>query len=144
MKEQWLESLHDERENQLKILKKTISVSDTILKIFPKQSLSFSYADSCHQDVHIFAFEDEQSIDGSRKYLVSILKDFWNVYRDMKDESRSFYEVIRESMYQPKNPKRQKCLPIIAYISLNQEYLVKCILILNFNIISILIRIRKR
>jgi hypothetical protein len=92
----WLAQLRTQRRSCLEEFNKNNMFSTGAWKIFPKQSLSFSYADTCVQQVHVFAFEDEQSIDGRRKYLVSAIKDFWEIYRDMKDEKRSFYEVIRE------------------------------------------------
>jgi hypothetical protein len=91
-----LERLQEERRKCKQDLKENPKLFYGIWRIFPKQSLAFSYVDTCVEDVHVFAFEDEYSIEGQRKYLVTSFNYFWNVYNELSEEKRCFYEVIRE------------------------------------------------
>ncbi|KAM6971958.1 DNA-directed primase/polymerase protein [Aplochiton taeniatus] len=68
----------------------------SIWKLFPRQSMAISFAQSCKEDVHIFALEKEQASLGQRIYLVTSYSELWHYYRTYRQSLMHCYEVIPE------------------------------------------------
>uniref|UniRef100_A0A3P8UXC4 DNA-directed primase/polymerase protein n=1 Tax=Cynoglossus semilaevis TaxID=244447 RepID=A0A3P8UXC4_CYNSE len=65
-------------------------------KLFPRQSLAFSFARSCKEAVHVFALEKESASPGQRIYLVTSYSELWHYYRTHPQSLMHCYEVIPE------------------------------------------------
>uniref|UniRef100_A0A3P8TD32 DNA-directed primase/polymerase protein n=1 Tax=Amphiprion percula TaxID=161767 RepID=A0A3P8TD32_AMPPE len=68
----------------------------SIWKLFPRQSLAISFAQSCKEDVHVFALEKEKTPLGQRIYLVTSYSELWHYYRTYTQSLMHCYEVIPE------------------------------------------------
>ncbi|XP_067106486.1 DNA-directed primase/polymerase protein [Osmerus mordax] len=67
----------------------------SIWKLFPRQSLAINFANSCKEDVHVFALEKEQAM-GQRIYLVTSYIELWHYYKTYRQSLMHCYEVIPE------------------------------------------------
>ncbi|XP_063074678.1 DNA-directed primase/polymerase protein [Engraulis encrasicolus] len=65
-------------------------------RLFPKQSLALAFAQTCKEDVHVFALEREGGGQGQRIFLVTSYTELWHYYRTYKDSLMHCYEVIPE------------------------------------------------
>lgn len=103
----WIQRLERLRRSILQTSNNEIS---RIWKVFPLQKAAFEYQDNLknvNSDLAIFAFEpipkattvesEKPKHIGGRKYVVTTYDDFWDTYRNLPQEGRHFYEVIRES-----------------------------------------------
>uniref|UniRef100_A0A3B5BKH7 DNA-directed primase/polymerase protein n=1 Tax=Stegastes partitus TaxID=144197 RepID=A0A3B5BKH7_9TELE len=68
----------------------------SIWKLFPRQSLAISFAQSCKEAVHVFALEKEKTSMGQRIYLVTSYSELWHYYRTYTQSLMHCYEVIPE------------------------------------------------
>ncbi|KAM9856849.1 DNA-directed primase/polymerase protein [Aulostomus maculatus] len=69
----------------------------SIWKLFPRQSLAISFAQSCKEDVHVFALEKEKLLQGQRIFLVTSYSELWHYYRTYTQSLMHCYEVIPEA-----------------------------------------------
>uniref|UniRef100_A0A674CHG3 DNA-directed primase/polymerase protein n=1 Tax=Salmo trutta TaxID=8032 RepID=A0A674CHG3_SALTR len=53
----------------------------SIWKLFPRQCMAINFAQSCREDVHVFALEKEQAKVGQRIFLVTSYSELWHYYR---------------------------------------------------------------
>uniref|UniRef100_A0A8K9WTZ8 DNA-directed primase/polymerase protein n=1 Tax=Oncorhynchus mykiss TaxID=8022 RepID=A0A8K9WTZ8_ONCMY len=53
----------------------------SIWKLFPRQCMAITFAQSCREDVHVFALEKEQAKMGGRIFLVTSYSELWHYYR---------------------------------------------------------------
>uniref|UniRef100_A0A8C7IF69 DNA-directed primase/polymerase protein n=1 Tax=Oncorhynchus kisutch TaxID=8019 RepID=A0A8C7IF69_ONCKI len=53
----------------------------SIWKLFPRQCMAINFAQSCREDVHVFALEKEQAKMGGRIFLVTSYSELWHYYR---------------------------------------------------------------
>uniref|UniRef100_A0A8C6NPB8 DNA-directed primase/polymerase protein n=1 Tax=Nothobranchius furzeri TaxID=105023 RepID=A0A8C6NPB8_NOTFU len=68
----------------------------SVWKLFPRQSMAISFAQSCKEDVHVFALEKENASEGQRIYLVTSYSELWHYYRTYPQSLMHCYEVIPE------------------------------------------------
>ncbi|KAM7419330.1 hypothetical protein PAMA_016445 [Pampus argenteus] len=68
----------------------------SVWKLFPRQSLAISFAQSCKEAVHVFALEKEKSPQGQRIFLVTSYSELWHYYRTYTQSLMHCYEVIPE------------------------------------------------
>ncbi|XP_070710407.1 DNA-directed primase/polymerase protein [Pempheris klunzingeri] len=68
----------------------------SVWKLFPRQSLAFSFAQSCKEAVHVFALEKENTPLGKRIYLITSYSELWHYYRTYRQSLMHCYEVIPE------------------------------------------------
>ncbi|XP_044202940.1 DNA-directed primase/polymerase protein isoform X1 [Thunnus albacares] len=68
----------------------------SVWKLFPRQSLAISFAQSCKEAVHVFALEKEKSPQGQRIFLVTSYSELWHYYRTFTQSLMHCYEVIPE------------------------------------------------
>ncbi|KAK5602134.1 hypothetical protein CRENBAI_016135 [Crenichthys baileyi] len=68
----------------------------SVWRLFPRQSLAFSFAQSCKEAVHVFALEKEKAPVGQRIYLVTSYSELWHYYRVYPQSLMHCYEVIPE------------------------------------------------
>ncbi|KAM3622587.1 uncharacterized protein V6R79_000696 [Siganus canaliculatus] len=68
----------------------------SVWKLFPRQSMAISFAQSCKETVHIFALEKETTPLGQRIYLVTSYSELWHYYRTYPQSLMHCYEVIPE------------------------------------------------
>uniref|UniRef100_H3DL21 DNA-directed primase/polymerase protein n=1 Tax=Tetraodon nigroviridis TaxID=99883 RepID=H3DL21_TETNG len=68
----------------------------SVWKLFPRQSLAISFAQTCKETVHVFALEKENSAPGQRIYLVTSYTELWHYYRTFTRSLMHCYEVIPE------------------------------------------------
>ncbi|XP_041641649.1 DNA-directed primase/polymerase protein [Cheilinus undulatus] len=68
----------------------------SVWKLFPRQSMAISFAQSCREAVHIFALEKENTPQGQRIYLVTSYTELWHYYRTYTQSLMHCYEVIPE------------------------------------------------
>ncbi|XP_018551202.1 DNA-directed primase/polymerase protein isoform X2 [Lates calcarifer] len=68
----------------------------SVWKLFPRQSLAISFAQSCKEAVHVFALEKEKATLGQRIYLVTSYSELWHYYRTYTHSLMHCYEVIPE------------------------------------------------
>ncbi|KAI3353145.1 hypothetical protein L3Q82_019701, partial [Scortum barcoo] len=68
----------------------------SIWKLFPRQCMAISFAQSCKEAVHVFALEKEKSQLGQRMYLVTSYIELWHYYRTYTQSLMHCYEVIPE------------------------------------------------
>ncbi|XP_044045084.1 DNA-directed primase/polymerase protein [Siniperca chuatsi] len=65
-------------------------------KLFPRQIMAISFAQSCKEAVHVFALEKEKTPLGQRIYLVTSYSELWHYYRTYTQSLMHCYEVIPE------------------------------------------------
>ncbi|XP_054634809.1 DNA-directed primase/polymerase protein [Dunckerocampus dactyliophorus] len=68
----------------------------SVWKLFPRQSLAISFAQSCKEPVHVFALEKEKALQGQRIFLVTSYSELWHYYRTNTQSLMHCYEVIPE------------------------------------------------
>ncbi|XP_070769076.1 DNA-directed primase/polymerase protein [Enoplosus armatus] len=68
----------------------------SIWKLFPRQIMAISFAQSCKEAVHVFALEKEKTLLGERIYLVTSYSELWHYYRTYTQSLMHCYEVIPE------------------------------------------------
>uniref|UniRef100_A0A7N8Y6C3 DNA-directed primase/polymerase protein n=1 Tax=Mastacembelus armatus TaxID=205130 RepID=A0A7N8Y6C3_9TELE len=68
----------------------------SVWKLFPRQSMAISFAQSCKESVHVFALEKENELVGQRIYLVTSYSELWHYYRTYTQSLMHCYEVIPE------------------------------------------------
>lgn len=68
----------------------------SIWKLYPRQSMAISFAQSCKEAVHVFALEKEKTSLGQRIYLVTSYTELWHYYRTYPQSLMHCYEVIPE------------------------------------------------
>ncbi|XP_071359369.1 DNA-directed primase/polymerase protein isoform X2 [Trachinotus anak] len=68
----------------------------SVWRLFPRQSLAISFAQSCKEAVHVFALEKEKATLGQRIYLVTSYSELWHYYRTYTQSLMHCYEVIPE------------------------------------------------
>uniref|UniRef100_UPI0037E93ED0 LOW QUALITY PROTEIN: DNA-directed primase/polymerase protein-like n=1 Tax=Semicossyphus pulcher TaxID=241346 RepID=UPI0037E93ED0 len=68
----------------------------SVWKLFPRQSMAISFAQSCKEAVHVFALEKENTPQGQRIYLVTSYTELWHYYRTYTESLMHCYEVIPE------------------------------------------------
>ncbi|XP_021164818.2 DNA-directed primase/polymerase protein [Fundulus heteroclitus] len=68
----------------------------SVWKLFPRQSLAISFAQSCREAVHVFALEKEKAPLGQRIYLVTSYSELWHYYRAYPQSLMHCYELIPE------------------------------------------------
>ncbi|KAM6940597.1 DNA-directed primase/polymerase protein [Xenentodon cancila] len=68
----------------------------SIWKLFPRQSMAISFAQSCKEAVHVFALEKEAATQGQRIYLVTSYSELWHYYKAYPHSLMHCYEVIPE------------------------------------------------
>ncbi|KAM9792562.1 DNA-directed primase/polymerase protein [Neosynchiropus ocellatus] len=68
----------------------------SVWKLFPRQSLAISFAQSCKESVHVFALEKENASAGQRIFLVTSYSELWHYYRTFRQSLMHCYEVIPE------------------------------------------------
>ncbi|XP_034058980.1 DNA-directed primase/polymerase protein isoform X2 [Gymnodraco acuticeps] len=68
----------------------------SIWKLFPRQSMAISFAQSCKEAVHVFALEKEKTSLGQRIFLVTSYSELWHYYRTYPQSLMHCYEVIPE------------------------------------------------
>lgn len=68
----------------------------SVWKLFPRQSLAISFAQSCKEAVHVFALEKEKAPLGQRIFLVTSYSELWHYYRVYPQSLMHCYEVIPE------------------------------------------------
>ncbi|KAM8843451.1 DNA-directed primase/polymerase protein [Synchiropus picturatus] len=68
----------------------------SVWKLFPRQSLAISFAQSCKESVHVFALEKENTSAGQRIFLVTSYSELWHYYRTFRRSLMHGYEVIPE------------------------------------------------
>ncbi|XP_029912936.1 DNA-directed primase/polymerase protein isoform X2 [Myripristis murdjan] len=69
----------------------------SVWKVFPRQSVAISFAQSCREAVHVFALEKEQAAPGQRIYLVTSYSELWHYYKTYRQSLMHCYEVITEA-----------------------------------------------
>ncbi|XP_047434408.1 DNA-directed primase/polymerase protein [Mugil cephalus] len=69
----------------------------SVWKLFPRQNMAISFAQSCKEAVHVFALEKEKTSLGQRVYLVTSYSELWHYYRTYTQSLMHCYEVIPES-----------------------------------------------
>lgn len=112
----------------------------SIWKLFPRQSLAINFANSCKEDVHVFALEKEQAV-GQRTYLVTSYIELWHYYKTYRQSLMHCYEVIPEGavcklyfdleFHQPSNRGRDGKAMVASLIQflcekLKEEYGILC------------------
>ncbi|KAA8594754.1 hypothetical protein FQN60_011889 [Etheostoma spectabile] len=68
----------------------------SVWKLFPRQRMAISFAQSCKEDVHVFALEKEKTSLGQRIFLVTSYSELWHYYRTYTQSLMHCYEVIPE------------------------------------------------
>ncbi|KAF3687721.1 DNA-directed primase/polymerase protein [Channa argus] len=68
----------------------------SVWKLFPRQSMAISCAQSSKEAVHVFALEKEKTPMGQRIYLVTSYSELWHYYRTYPQSLMHCYEVIPE------------------------------------------------
>ncbi|KAL1023459.1 hypothetical protein UPYG_G00041080 [Umbra pygmaea] len=68
----------------------------SIWKLFPRQCMAINFAQSCREDVHVFALEKEQAKVGQRIYLVTSYSELWHYYSTYRQSLMHCYELIPE------------------------------------------------
>ncbi|XP_051242264.1 DNA-directed primase/polymerase protein isoform X2 [Dicentrarchus labrax] len=68
----------------------------SVWKLFPRQIMAISFAQSCKEAVHVFALEKEKTPLGQRIYLVTSYSELWHYYRTYTQSLMHCYEVIPE------------------------------------------------
>ncbi|KAG7485189.1 hypothetical protein JOB18_005058 [Solea senegalensis] len=68
----------------------------SVWKLFPRQCLAVSFAQSCKEAVHVFALEKENASHGQRIYLVTSYTELWFYYRTYTQSLMHCYEIIPE------------------------------------------------
>uniref|UniRef100_A0A8C7SQJ0 DNA-directed primase/polymerase protein n=1 Tax=Oncorhynchus mykiss TaxID=8022 RepID=A0A8C7SQJ0_ONCMY len=68
----------------------------SIWKLFPRQCMAINFAQSCSEDVHVFALEKEQAKMGQRIFLVTSYSELWHYYSTYRQSLMHCYEVIPE------------------------------------------------
>ncbi|XP_061586449.1 DNA-directed primase/polymerase protein [Cololabis saira] len=68
----------------------------SVWKLFPRQSMAISFAQSCKEGVHVFALEKEEAAQGQRIYLVTSYSELWHYYKAYPHSLMHCYEVIPE------------------------------------------------
>ncbi|XP_073329940.1 DNA-directed primase/polymerase protein isoform X2 [Pagrus major] len=68
----------------------------SVWKLFPRQSMAISFAQSCKETVHVFALEKENTPLGQRIYLVTSYSELWHYYKTYPQSLMHCYEVIPE------------------------------------------------
>ncbi|XP_054460505.1 DNA-directed primase/polymerase protein [Anoplopoma fimbria] len=66
----------------------------SVWKLFPRQSMAISFAQSCKEAVHVFALEKEKTSLGQRIFLVTSYSELWHYYRTYTESLMHCYEVI--------------------------------------------------
>nr|XP_040042200.1 DNA-directed primase/polymerase protein [Gasterosteus aculeatus aculeatus]XP_040042201.1 DNA-directed primase/polymerase protein [Gasterosteus aculeatus aculeatus] len=66
----------------------------SVWKLFPRQCLAISFAQSCKEAVHVFALEKENASLGQRIFLVTSYSELWHYYRTYTQSLMHCYEVI--------------------------------------------------
>ncbi|XP_061767934.1 DNA-directed primase/polymerase protein isoform X2 [Nerophis ophidion] len=87
----------------------------SVWKLFPRQTLAISFAQTCKEPVHVFALEKEKALQGQRIFLVTSYTELWHYYRTYTQSLMHCYEVIPEGAvcklyfdleyYKPSNPE---------------------------------------
>ncbi|KAL2098072.1 hypothetical protein ACEWY4_007279 [Coilia grayii] len=72
------------------------SQPSSVWRLFPKQSSALAFAQTCKEDVHVFALEREGGGTGQRIFLVTSYTELWHYYRTYKESLMHCYEVIPE------------------------------------------------
>ncbi|NWW38865.1 PRIPO protein, partial [Panurus biarmicus] len=117
------------------------SMPSSVWKIFSRQAEAFNYAQTCKEDVHVFALE-KNTQSGQRFYLVTTYKELWFYYtKGYKTSLMHCYEVIPEKdacklyfdleFYKPANPDadgKSMVMKLIELVSqkLKELYDVNC------------------
>uniref|UniRef100_A0A3B3BL92 DNA-directed primase/polymerase protein n=1 Tax=Oryzias melastigma TaxID=30732 RepID=A0A3B3BL92_ORYME len=68
----------------------------SVWKLFPRQSMATSFAQSCKETVHVFALEKEKASLGQRIFLVTSYSELWHYYKTYPQSLMHCYEVIPE------------------------------------------------
>ncbi|XP_074486026.1 DNA-directed primase/polymerase protein isoform X1 [Sebastes fasciatus] len=68
----------------------------SVWKLFPRQCMAISFAQSCKEPVHVFALEKEKTSLGQRVFLVTSYSELWHYYRTYTQSLMHCYEVIPE------------------------------------------------
>uniref|UniRef100_A0A3Q3IHA7 DNA-directed primase/polymerase protein n=1 Tax=Monopterus albus TaxID=43700 RepID=A0A3Q3IHA7_MONAL len=68
----------------------------SVWKLFSRQNVAISFAQSCKEAVHVFALEKENTSLGQRIYLVTSYSELWHYYRTYPQSLMHCYEVIPE------------------------------------------------
>ncbi|RVE76273.1 hypothetical protein OJAV_G00006530 [Oryzias javanicus] len=68
----------------------------SVWKLFPRQSMAMSFAQSCKETVHVFALEKEKASLGQRIFLVTSYSELWHYYKTYPQSLMHCYEVIPE------------------------------------------------
>ncbi|XP_068445089.1 DNA-directed primase/polymerase protein [Clinocottus analis] len=68
----------------------------SVWKLFPRQCMAISFAQSCKEAVHVFALEKEKTSLGQRIFLVTSYSELWHYYRTYTQSLMHCYEVIPE------------------------------------------------
>ncbi|MBN3301782.1 PRIPO protein, partial [Amia calva] len=68
----------------------------SVWRVFPRQTLAFSFTKSCKEDVRVFALEIDPAEMGQRIYLVTTYTELWHYYRTYRQSLMHCYEVIPE------------------------------------------------
>ncbi|XP_056264561.1 DNA-directed primase/polymerase protein [Pseudoliparis swirei] len=68
----------------------------SVWKLFPRQCMAISFAQSCKEAVHVFALEKEKTSLGQRIFLVTSYSELWHYYRTYTHSLMHCYEVIPE------------------------------------------------
>lgn len=68
----------------------------SVWKLFPRQTMAISFAQSCKEAVHVFALEREKTPLGQRIYLVTSYSELWHYYGTYPQSLMHCYEVIPE------------------------------------------------
>ncbi|KAG7458644.1 hypothetical protein MATL_G00222740 [Megalops atlanticus] len=113
----------------------------TVWRLFPRQSEALVFAQSCKEDVHVFALEKEHAKAGQRIYLVTSYAELWHYYKTYRQSLMHCYEVIPEGavcklyfdleFHKPSNKSldgRKMVALFIQYVchKLKEVYGVKC------------------
>ncbi|XP_012674306.2 DNA-directed primase/polymerase protein [Clupea harengus] len=72
------------------------SQPSSLWRLFPRQSSALALAQTCKEDVHVFALEREGGGMGQRIYLVTSYTELWHYYRTYRQSLMHCYEVIPE------------------------------------------------
>ncbi|KAJ8383442.1 hypothetical protein AAFF_G00220380 [Aldrovandia affinis] len=115
--------------------------SATMWRLFPRQSEALGFAQSCKEDVHVFALEKEHVKTGQRFFLVTSYAELWHYYKTYRQSLMHCYEVIPEGavcklyfdleFHKPSNSNRDGRQMVAAFIQyvcgkLEEVYGVKC------------------
>ncbi|XP_068607276.1 DNA-directed primase/polymerase protein [Brachionichthys hirsutus] len=68
----------------------------SVWKLFSRQSAAIGFAQTCRENVHVFALEKEKAALGQRIYLVTSYTELWHYYRTYSQSLMHCYEVIPE------------------------------------------------